>query len=89
VTKDEIRAVVLRALGDIAPETDPASLASDESVREALDIDSMDFLRFVTVLHDALGVSVPEADYRKIDTIDGAVAYLADKHAGAHPEPRS
>ena len=79
MTNDEIRAVVLGALSDIAPETDPSSLANDESVRDALDIDSMDFLRFVTMLHDALGVSVPELDYPKLDTIDGAVAYLAEK----------
>jgi hypothetical protein len=30
-------------------------------------------------LHKALGVEIPEADYRKLATLDGCVAYLAAK----------
>ncbi len=78
---DEIHEVLLSTLGDIAPETDPSTLPSGASLRDELDLDSMDFLRFVTALHERLGVDVPEADYPALDSIDGALAYLREKRA--------
>jgi acyl carrier protein len=79
MNKDELRNIVLRELQRIAPEADIESLEPDSDVREALDIDSMDVLRFVTALHAALGVNVPESDYRRIVTVRGCTEYLADK----------
>lgn len=79
--KDEIRGVVLRELKRIAPEADVLGLDLDRDVREELDIDSMDLLSFATALHAALGVSVPEADYRRIVTVRGCTEYLAEKLA--------
>lgn len=74
---EELRATVLDALAGIAPETDPGAISPTASLRDELDIDSMDFLAFVTALHDRTGVTVPETDYPAVDSIDGAVAYLA------------
>ncbi len=48
-------------------------------LREALDIDSMDFLNFMIAVHHRLGVEIPELDYPKLITLDGAVAYLTTK----------
>lgn len=79
MTNDEIRAVVLECLSEIAPEADPSALGADDSLRDELDIDSMDFLAFVTALHERLGVSIPETDYPKVDSIGGAVAYLSSR----------
>ena len=76
MTRDEVRATVLRVLGDIAPEADLAALKPDVDLREQLDLDSMDILNFVVGLHTALGVDVPEADYPKFATLDGGVEYL-------------
>lgn len=76
---DELRAVVLRVLGDIAPEADLGSLRSDVAFREQLDLDSMDILNFVVGLHGALGVDIPEADYPKLATLDACVEYLASR----------
>lgn len=77
MNKDEIEAVVRRELQRIAPEADIGALGVDRDFREELDIDSMDFLRFVTALDAALGVSVPESDYRRIATVRGCADYLA------------
>ena len=76
---DDLRAVVLRALGDIAPEADLASLRPDVAFRDQLDLDSMDILNFVVGLHEALGVEIPEADYPKLATLDACVEYLASR----------
>jgi acyl carrier protein len=79
MTRDGIRRAIIEGLGNIAPETDPASIAADADVREALDIDSMDFLNFVIALHQTLKVEIPEADYPRLLTIGGATDYLAAK----------
>jgi acyl carrier protein len=76
-------AVVLREeLGNIAPEIDLKTIDAGADLREALDIDSMDFLNFVTAIHHRLGVDIPEIDYPKLVTLDGAVHYLEAKLAG-------
>ena len=79
MTDDEIRKLVFDILGGIAPEADFDLLDEDEELREALDIDSMDFLNFITGLHKATGLELPEADYPQLTTLDGAVGYLASK----------
>ena len=79
MTRDDIRRAVIEGLGNIAPETDPAAIAADADVRDALDIDSMDFLNFVIRLHEQLRVDIPEVDYPKLLTVDGATGYLAGK----------
>ena len=77
----DIREAVVRALRQVAPEVDPATLRPDVSLREQVDLDSMDFLNFVIGLAQSLGVEVPEADYPKLATLDGCVAYLASRGA--------
>lgn len=78
-TTQEIRATVLSVLGDIAPEADAAALDPGESLREQLDLDSMDFLNFVVGVHKRLGVEIPEADYPRLASLAGAVSYLEAK----------
>jgi hypothetical protein len=39
----------------------------------------MDFLNFVIALHASPNVDVPEADYSKLATLNGAVDYLANR----------
>jgi len=77
MTETEIRAMIYDILRGIAPEMDPATLSGDEDLREALDLDSMDFMNFVVAVHDQAGIDIPEADYPRLRTLDGAIAYLA------------
>lgn len=79
MTHEELKAVVVDALGKVAPEIAPATLQPDIAVREQLDLDSVDFLNFVLALHDRLNIDIPERDYPKLATLDGAAAYLASR----------
>jgi acyl carrier protein len=79
VTRGEIRASVLRVLGDIAPEADLSAMRPDVDIRDQLDVDSMDLLNFVIGVHEALHVDIPETDYPRLSTLDGCVAYLEEK----------
>lgn len=80
---DEVRAAVLRALQQVAPEADVGHLTGTEDLRDALDIDSMDFLKLVVQLNEKLHVDVPERDYPKVRTLDGCVRYVESKLATA------
>lgn len=75
----DIRKAILEELGNIAPEADLAAVDPAADLREALDIDSMDFLNFVIALHRRLAVDIPEIDYPKLVTLDGAMTYLRAK----------
>lgn len=83
MTRDEIKDAVLRALSDVAPEADPATLLPDVDLRDQLDIDSMDFLNFVLGLHEALGVEIPERDYPQLSSLGACVGYLAARRPAA------
>jgi acyl carrier protein len=77
MTEPDARALVLRCLGDIAPEADLAALPAGADLRETLDLDSMDFFNLVAALADGSGAVIPDADARQLTTLDGAVGYLA------------
>ena len=79
LTPDEIRQTVLRLLGQIAPEADLTALKPGVSFRDQLDLDSMDFLNFVIMIHKAFGVEIPEADYPKYGTLNGCMEQLSDQ----------
>jgi len=87
VTRDQIRAAVLDALVGVAPETDPATLDPAASLREELELDSMDHLNFLIALHETLGVEIPEADYPRLQTLDEVVTYLAARLAPSGEAP--
>lgn len=78
-TKEEIKEIILKALGGIAPEADLTQLKPDLNFREQLDIDSMDLLNIMIALHEAFKVEIPEADYPKLMTLNGAIDYLASR----------
>jgi acyl carrier protein len=71
-----IRDAIVTALKSVAPEADTSSLDEAERLRDALDLDSMDFLNFVIALHEGLHVDIPEIDYPKMQTLADAVDYL-------------
>lgn len=79
LTPDDIRQTVLRLLSEIAPETDLTALKPGVSFRDQLDIDSMDFLNFVIMIHKTFGVEIAEADYPKYGTLNGCVEQLSKK----------
>ncbi len=77
MNEPDIRRLVAEVLAGIAPEADLSALGDDEDLREALDLDSMDFLNFVTGLHQRSGRPIPEADHPRLTTLGGVLRYLA------------
>jgi acetyl-CoA synthetase len=74
---------ILLAGGSTAPETaedvrtlDLDDVGAGETLQEALDLDSMDFLNFAVGLHEATGLEIPERHYPRLSTVEGCVTYL-------------
>jgi acyl carrier protein len=80
-----LRQQVLEELQHIAPELEPEALRSDRPLRNEVDLDSMDWLRFLGALHRRLGVNIPEADYHKLDSLDALIVYLQPRLAASSP----
>ena len=76
MTDAEIRAIACIFLSEIVPEADLKALSDKASLRDELDLDSMDFLNFVAGLHKRTGVDVSETDYPRLSTIGEIVAYM-------------
>ena len=76
MTPAEMRATVLEVLADVAPEVDPANIVPDIDFTEQLDLDSMDYLTWMLGINKETGIEIPERDYPKLMTLDGAVSYL-------------
>lgn len=76
---DDIRAGVLATLQTIAPEVASEPPAPDQSLRDQVDLDSMDWLNVIVGLHRRFGVEIPESDYARLSTLDAIVAYLAPR----------
>jgi acyl carrier protein len=79
----DIREVIAEELGNIAPEVDLSTIGPDQDIREACDIDSMDFLNLVAALHRRLGIDIPEIDYPKLFTLTKAIDYLSQRAVAA------
>ncbi len=77
----QLRQQVFAALQGIAPEVEPDTLHGDRPLRDEVDLDSMDWLRFLAALHQRLGVNIPEADYQQLTTLDVLLAYLCRRLA--------
>ncbi len=81
LSREAIMAIALEALTRVAPDLADESIAPDADLREDYDLDSMDFLNWVTALHERLGVDIPELDYPKLATLGAATDYLLQARA--------
>lgn len=79
MNQPEIRETIARILRQIAPEASLDQVGPDENLREALDIDSFDYLNLMIGLHKELKVEIPESDYPKLITLASLMNYLSER----------
>ena len=79
MTRQEIGQAVIDIIKDVVPDEDCSALDPQRSLREQLQLDSMDFLDVVMELRKQYGVEVPETDYPKLATLGSCVDYLEPK----------
>lgn len=79
MTEDELKQTIFQLLKQIAPDTEPAQLQPDDNIRQKLEIDSFDALRFIVALDEKLGVETPEEDYGRTATLRSLLNYISEK----------
>ena len=73
-----------RALRQVVPDADLDALGPDQPLRDALELDSLDFLSFVEQLSAAGGTRIDEEDYPRLRTVDSCVQLLVEATAPDH-----
>jgi acyl carrier protein len=86
VEAEEIRQAVLATIESVAPDADVQGIPSDRPLRQAIELDSMDWLNVIAGLHDRLCIEIPESDYERLETVDAMVDYVAARQAHAMGE---
>jgi acyl carrier protein len=77
VTPQQAREQVGLALKRAVPGSDIDGLDPDADLRDALDLDSIDFLNFVEILSDASGRRIDEDDYPQLATLNSCIQFLS------------
>lgn len=81
MSAEDVKKFVLDIIADVAPDEDVTGIDSAGSLRDQLDLDSMDFLDIVMELRKRHKVEVPSEDYPKLATLNSCVEYLTPKFA--------
>lgn len=79
MTRDEAEKLILEALFEVAPDLEGEAIDPQATWREQFEVDSMDFLNFVVALGKKTGLTMPEADYPRLQTLAAASDYLVEK----------
>lgn len=81
LTDQDARDVVTAAVLRIVPDAEFDTLDDDESLRDAFELDSLDFLSFVELLTTRSGVRIDELDYPSLTTMADCVEFLTHRTA--------
>ena len=76
MTPAEIRDEIIDILSEIAPDEDLSDLNDEQSFREQMELDSMDFLDIVMELRKRHRIQIPEEDYGELASMSSTVKYL-------------
>jgi acyl carrier protein len=82
MTPAEAGTAINDVLGQVAPGADTDTLPADADLRDTLELDSLDFLRFVEILSERTGGRIDEDDYPQLATKVSAVKFLTGRARG-------
>ena len=81
MTPQDARQAVAGALTEIVPDADLDTIPEDASLREELELDSLDFLTFVELLSSRTQARIDETDYPQLATLGSSVAFISERAA--------
>ncbi len=82
-SQEQIRAMILRVLSDVAPNAATQAIDPDISFHDQIELDSVDFLRLMMSLEKESNVTIFDFDYPKLSTLRGCERYLTERLAAA------
>jgi acyl carrier protein len=81
MTPQQAEAAIKEALAQVAPDADTEALAPEADLRESLELDSIDFLRFIEILSKNTGSRIDEDDYPQLASMARAVTFITGHSA--------
>jgi acyl carrier protein len=87
--EEQIQDLILRILGQIAPDADLGDLRPEKRFRDQFELDSVDFLNFALALQEELQIQIPEEDFTALATLNGCVRYLLSRGGPGTPVAHS
>lgn len=83
IQTEEARRIVAAAVTTIVPDADVQGVRDDADLRQAFELDSLDFLSFVEQLSAATGIRIEEDDYPDLATMASCEQFLARRTSAA------
>ncbi|MGW0748149.1 acyl carrier protein [Streptomyces sp. NPDC002587] len=79
MNRTEALVVVKESMASVVPDADFDALGPDDTFRDVLEMDSLDFLSFVETLSERTGVRIDDEDAPRLTTLSGSAAFLVDR----------
>ncbi|MEU2110888.1 acyl carrier protein [Streptomyces sp. NPDC019507] len=76
MNRTEALELVKDSISRVVPGADLDALGPDDSFRDALEMDSLDFLAFIEALSDRSGVRIEDEDTQRLTTLSGTADFL-------------
>ncbi len=74
--RDEAWEMVQESLTEIVPDADFTKLGPDDTFRDALELDSLDFLSFIEILGKRAGIRIEDDDTPHLTTLADSADFL-------------
>ncbi|MFF7311667.1 phosphopantetheine-binding protein [Streptomyces sp. NPDC008137] len=76
INRSDALEMVRESISDVIPDADVSALRPDDAFRDALEMDSLDFLSFVEVLSERSGVRIEDEDTPRLTTLSASTDFL-------------
>ncbi|GLX49563.1 hypothetical protein Shyhy01_25130 [Streptomyces hygroscopicus subsp. hygroscopicus] len=76
MNRTEALDAVKESIAQAVPDADLAGLGLDDPFRDALEMDSLDFLGFIEILSERTGVRIDDEDTPRLTTLSGSADLL-------------
>ncbi|WP_328404220.1 acyl carrier protein [Streptomyces sp. NBC_00390] len=83
MNRTEALNLVKESIARIIPDADFTALGPDDKFRDALEMDSLDFLSFIETLSERAGIHIDDEDTPRFTTLSDSADFLV-----AHTEQR-
>lgn len=76
MTPDQARAALQEAVAHVVPSADLGALAPDADLRDAFELDSLDFVEIIERLSIVVGFRIEDDEAESLRTVESATRFL-------------
>ncbi|WBO62186.1 acyl carrier protein [Streptomyces camelliae] len=76
MNRTEALDIVKESIVRVVPDADFTALGPDDPFRDALEMDSLDYLGFIEILSERTGIRIDDEDTPQLTTLSGSADFL-------------